>query len=207
MWQVLDCKSNQGTDTSVCITTVWERAEPGTMRLAGGTGLPNSVAADSRGYDRMIHNPDNAPEDDNLTELDPIPDARRFSDATRVMIVDDQPIFREVARALLERDGDFAVVAEASDGSDAVIMVGEVHPDVVVMDVQMSAMDGIEATRRILADNPETSIVLTSMTAESEYSRLVSEIGALAFIAKRNLNPLSLRTVLGLAPRHSPMAA
>ncbi|NQW17870.1 MAG: response regulator transcription factor [Chloroflexi bacterium] len=124
-----------------------------------------------------------------------------------IMLVDDQPVFREVARALLERDGDFDVVAEASDGIDAVSMVDSVHPDVVIMDIQMAAMSGIEATRKILAEHPGATVVLTSMTAESEYLRLVREIGALAFIAKRNLNAPSLRSVLDRGPSNEPLAA
>jgi DNA-binding NarL/FixJ family response regulator len=131
--------------------------------------------------------------------------AQRSGNMT-IMIVDDQPVFREVARALLERDGDFDVVAEAGDGADAISMVGEVHPDVVIMDIQMSAMSGIEATRKILSDHPDANVVLTSMTAESEYSRLVTEIGAVALIAKRNLNAVSLRSVLG-GPSDAPLAA
>jgi DNA-binding NarL/FixJ family response regulator len=123
-----------------------------------------------------------------------------------ILIVDDQPVFREVARALLERDGDFDVIAEADDGAGAIDLVSEVHPDVVIMDIQMSAMSGIEATRKILLEHPDANVVLTSMTAESEYTRLVTEIGALAFIAKRNLNALSLRAVLG-GPSDAPMAA
>ena len=141
----------------------------------------------------------------------PIPEAAdpesAGEDATTVMVVDDQPVFREVVRALLERDGDFSVVAEADDGGDAVSMVEDVNPDVVVMDIQMANMGGIEATRRILASNPRVSVVLISMTAETEYLRLVREIGALAFIAKRNLNALSLRSVLGMGQSPAPMAA
>ena len=128
------------------------------------------------------------------------------SDNMTILIVDDQPVFREVARALLERDGDFSVIAEASDGAGAIQMVGEVNPDVVIMDIQMSSMSGIEATRKILSIYPDANVVLTSMTAESEYTRLVTEIGALAFIAKRNLNALSLRSVLG-GSSNAPLAA
>lgn len=123
-----------------------------------------------------------------------------------ILIVDDQPVFREVARALLERDGDFDVIAEAGGGEDAINMVGEVQPDVVIMDIQMSSMSGIEATRKILSEHPDANVVLTSMTAETEYTRLVTEIGAVAFIAKRNLNAMSLRSVLG-GPSDAPLAA
>ena len=123
------------------------------------------------------------------------------------MLVHDQPVFHDVARALLVRDGDFDVIAEAADGIDAVTMVESVGPDVVIMDIQMSAMSGIEATRKILLENPIARIVLTSMTAENEYLRLVREIGALAFIGKRNLNASSLRSILSKGPSNEPLAA
>ena len=128
-------------------------------------------------------------------------------ESVSIMLVDDQPVFRDVARALLERDGDFDVIAEASDGIDAVEMIESVGPDVVIMDIQMSAMSGIEATRKILMEHPNARVVLTSMTAESEYLRLVREIGALAFIAKRNLNASSLRSILDRGPSNEPLAA
>ena len=134
-------------------------------------------------------------------------DEPKSGPSVSIMLVDDQPVFRDVARALLERDGDFDVVAEAADGVDAVTMVGSVDPDVVIMDIQMAAMSGIEATRRILLENPAARVVLTSMTAESEYLRLVREIGALAFIAKRNLNASSLRSILDKGPSNEPLAA
>ncbi|MBI4219026.1 MAG: response regulator transcription factor [Chloroflexi bacterium] len=127
--------------------------------------------------------------------------------AIRVMIVDDQPVFREVARAILESDGQFNVVAEADGGTEAVNMMPDVQPDVVIMDIQMGDISGIEATRRILGRTPDASVVLTSMTAEREYPRLVREIGALGFIAKRNLNGAALRSVLGLGPGTMPAMA
>ncbi len=128
-------------------------------------------------------------------------------ESVSIMLVGDQPVFRDVARALLERDGDFDVIAEAADGTDAVMMVDSVEPDVVIMDIQMSTMSGIEATRKILLEHPGARVVLTSMTAESEYLRLVREIGALAFIAKRNLNASSLRSILDRGPSNEPVAA
>ena len=118
-----------------------------------------------------------------------------------------QPIFREVARSLLEQDGDFDVVAEAADGTNGIEQVFSVQPDVAIMDIQMTVMSGIEATRHILAENPDANVIRTSITAETEYTRLVREIGALAFIAKRNLNALSLRSVLSKGPSNAPAAA
>ena len=77
------------------------------------------------------------------------------------------------------------------------------------MDIQMDGMSGIEAARRILGLCTEATVVLASMTAEREYPRLVREIGALGFIAKRNLNGTALRSILGLGsgPMLAAMAA
>ena len=110
-----------------------------------------------------------------------------------MLLVDDQPAFRNVARSMFEKDGAFRVVSEATDGADAVQKAGEHTPDVVVMDIRMPVMTGIEATRRILARRPETSVVLISMGAESEYPRLARQIGARAFISKRNLSTSTLQ--------------
>ena len=97
------------------------------------------------------------------------------------------------------------MIAEAAYGIDAVTMVESVEPDMVIMDIQMSAMSSIEATRKILLENPTSRVVLTSMTAKSEYLHLVREIGALAFIAKRNLNASGLRSILSKGPSNEPL--
>ena len=110
-----------------------------------------------------------------------------------MLLVDDQPAFRNLARSMFEKGGAFRVVSEAADGADAVRKAGEHTPDVVVMDIRMPVMTGIEAARRILARRPETNVVLISMGAESEYPRLARQIGARAFISKRNLSAGTLQ--------------
>ena len=110
-----------------------------------------------------------------------------------MLLVDDQPAFRNLARSMFEKGGAFRVVSEAADGADAVRKAGEHTPDVVVMDIRMPVMTGIEAARRILARRPETNVVLISMGAESEYPRLARQIGARAFISKRNLSTRTLQ--------------
>jgi len=119
---------------------------------------------------------------------------------TSVLLVDDQPAFRSVARSMFERDGAFKVISEAADGADAVRKAGEHSPDVVVMDIRMPVMTGIEAARRILARRPETNVVLISMGAESEYPRLARQIGARAFITKRSLTTSTLQGAVGSGP-------
>ena len=118
----------------------------------------------------------------------------------RVLLVDDQPLFRDVARAMLERDGRFEVVGEASDGARAVEKVGECAPDVVLMDINMPVMTGLQATRRIKARHPDQNIILTSITGETDFSDMAEKAGALAFIEKRNLSSSILSGMLGSSP-------
>ncbi len=141
---------------------------------------------------------------DNLISLFPDTAPIEPVRAIKVLLVDDQAVFRSVARSVLERDGDCSVVGEAGDGANAIEMVGRVNPDVVVIDVQMSEMDGLEATRRILARHPGANVVLTSMGSDSEYPALAREIGAKGFLPKRHLNPQTLRDIIGGGPDDEP---
>jgi two-component system response regulator DegU len=122
----------------------------------------------------------------------------------KVLLVDDQQLFRDIARNMLEDADEFQVVAEAEDGVDAVDVYPEIQPDLVLMDVQMARMNGLEATREILRDDPEARVVITSMRSEPEYERLAKDIGALGFIPKRQL---TITTLLALLHRQMPAAA
>ncbi len=113
-----------------------------------------------------------------------------------VMLVDDQAAFRRLARSLLERDEEFRVVAEASSGVEALSLMERISPDLVLMDVQMQPMDGFEVARLMLGRYSRVKIVLTSMNSDNEYARLAREIGALAFIPKKDLRTSTLRQAL-----------
>ena len=115
----------------------------------------------------------------------------------RVMIVDDDETYRRLVQAMLGREDDFQVVAEATDGKEAVELMDEASPDLVIMDVQMPSMDGLEATRLILQDHPTTRVVLVSRThRQQEYSRAAQEVGATAFVTKGDLTLSVIRQAL-----------
>ncbi len=102
----------------------------------------------------------------------------------RVLIVDDHAIVRKGIRALLSEAGGFEVVGEAEDGAAAVLRAGEIQPDVVLMDLLMPGMDGIEATRQIVSRQPKTRIlVLTSFAADSKVFPAI-KAGALGYLLK-----------------------
>ncbi|MFC4591259.1 response regulator [Sphaerisporangium corydalis] len=102
----------------------------------------------------------------------------------RVLLVDDQPWLRLGFRAVLEQEPDIEVVGEAGDGERAVAQTRALRPDVVLMDVRMPAMDGIEATRRIaMSDSPARVLVLTTFDLD-EYVFAALRAGASGFLLK-----------------------
>jgi DNA-binding NarL/FixJ family response regulator len=106
---------------------------------------------------------------------------------TTVLIVDDHPSFRASARAMLEAGG-FDVVGEAEDGVHALEAVERLHPDVVLLDVQLPDFDGFEVCSRLKANGDGPAVVLTSSRDGADYGRLVGTCGARGFIAKAELS-------------------
>jgi two-component system response regulator NreC len=102
----------------------------------------------------------------------------------RILLADDHTVVRDGLRALLERQPDMEVVAEASDGRECVRMAETHDANVVLMDVAMPVMNGIEATRRILAANPETGIVMLSMHQDESYVLRSLKAGAKGYLLK-----------------------
>ena len=87
----------------------------------------------------------------------------------RILLADDHTVMRAGLRLLLERHEDFEVVGEASDGRQAVDIATELKPAVVVMDIAMPQLNGVEAARQILSRDPETAIVMLSMHSDESY--------------------------------------
>ncbi len=104
---------------------------------------------------------------------------------TRVIIADDHPIFRAGVRERLEKvDADIEVVGEASDGQEAYELAGRLHPDVVLLDIAMPRLNGIEATRKIKAEWPEIGILILTMYDDEQYIYALIDAGAAGYLLK-----------------------
>ena len=110
------------------------------------------------------------------------PSPRKIS----TLLVDDHALIRQGVRVLLESEPDIAVVGEAADGRRAVAMVAKLRPDVVVMDIAMPMLNGIEATRQILDAAPATRVLILSAHGDEEYVERVTEIGAAGYVLKQS---------------------
>jgi DNA-binding NarL/FixJ family response regulator len=102
----------------------------------------------------------------------------------RILLADDHTVMRAGLRLLLERHENFEVVGEAADGREAVAMAAEQKPDVVVMDVAMPHLNGVEAARQILGRHPDTAIVMLSMHSDESYVLRSLKAGARAYLLK-----------------------
>jgi DNA-binding NarL/FixJ family response regulator len=102
-----------------------------------------------------------------------------------VLLADDHMMVREGFRKMLELENDFEVVGEVQDGRQAVVMVKKLHPEVVLMDIAMPLLNGLEATRQILKAVPATKILILSAHSDDAYVQTASESGAVGFLLKQ----------------------
>src|SRR6266516_501120 len=109
-----------------------------------------------------------------------------MSDPTRVILADDHTLLRKGLRALLGNESDIEVIAEAADGAEAVRACQRLKPDIVVMDLSMPVLDGLQATRQIHDLGLETRVLVLTMHNEEEYLLRVLEAGGAGYVLKQS---------------------
>jgi DNA-binding NarL/FixJ family response regulator len=117
----------------------------------------------------------------------------------RVLIVDDQEPFRMAARMVVEATDGFDVVGEAETGEDSVAMARDLLPDLVLMDVNLPGINGLDATRQILSGSDAVVVLLLSTYEEEEYAPRAAECGAAAYIPKAVFGPDRLESAWAAA--------
>ncbi len=117
----------------------------------------------------------------------------------RILVVDDHKLFREGLAALLNAAPETAVAGEAATGAEAIAQAAAVTPDVILMDIQMPDMNGIEATRRILADQPTTRVIMLTMLEDDDSLFAAMSAGARGYILKGADKAEVLQTVTAVA--------
>ena len=119
----------------------------------------------------------------------------------RVLIADDHRLFSEALEAILSTDGRVDVVGHAADGAEAVKLALALEPDVVLMDISMPVMDGLQATRQIRKQQPQASIlVLTGSDSRNDVDR-AREAGAAGYVTKDRIAAEVIEAIVEIAPR------
>ena len=119
--------------------------------------------------------------------------SEQAAERVSVMIVDDQPPFRAAARAVVDRVAGFELIAEVASGEEAVATSDQLGPQLVLMDINMGELDGIEATRLITQANPATKVILVSTYALDDLPAAARTSGAMAYVNKDELSPRVVR--------------
>jgi DNA-binding NarL/FixJ family response regulator len=128
------------------------------------------------------------------------------SQEIRILLADDHDVVRRGLTALLDGAEGFAVVGAAADGEEAVALAGEHEPDVVLMDLSMPGVDGIEATRRLMAARPDSRVVVLTSFSDRERILLALDAGAVGYLLKDAEPDELLRGIEAAARGESPLA-
>jgi DNA-binding NarL/FixJ family response regulator len=117
----------------------------------------------------------------------------------RVMIADDHPLFRDGLRAMFESEVEIELVGEAATGLEAVELAGRLLPDVALMDIQMPDLDGIEATRRVIAVSPRTRVLVVTMFEDDDTVLAAMRAGARGYVVKGMRSVDAIRAIRAVA--------
>jgi DNA-binding NarL/FixJ family response regulator len=112
-----------------------------------------------------------------------------------ILIADDNPRLRALIRRISAREPHLHVVGEAGDGAEALRLAHELQPDIVLLDIIMPQVNGLEALRRIKAARPETKVIIMTVHTEDAYRRAAEDTGADAFLLKKTLMTVLLPTI------------
>ena len=121
----------------------------------------------------------------------------------RILLADDHTVVRDGLRALLEREPDMTVVAEAADGRESLDLAESESPDVIVMDLAMPNLNGMEATRRILASKPRIGVVILSMHQDESYVLGALKAGAKGYLLKDSVRSEVVEAIRAVAEGRS----
>src|SRR6266850_2327883 len=112
-----------------------------------------------------------------------------------VLLADDHMLVREGLRKMLELERDLEVVGEAADGRQAVALVKKLRPAVVLMDIAMPLLNGLEATRQVLKNSPDTKVLILSAHSHAAFVKQVTELGAVGFLLKQTSAAVVARAI------------
>jgi DNA-binding NarL/FixJ family response regulator len=121
-----------------------------------------------------------------------------------VVIADDQRLFAEALEAILSTDGRITVVGRAADGEEAVAIVREFNPDIVLMDIAMPVLDGIAATERIRGESPDTRVIVLTGSAATEDISRARAAGAAGYVTKDQIAGDLVRAILDASSSELP---
>ncbi|MGO8796912.1 MAG: response regulator transcription factor [Candidatus Sulfotelmatobacter sp.] len=121
-----------------------------------------------------------------------------------ILIVDDNPLIRVALRASLEDKGEWHVCGEAENGKEAIDRVGQLHPDIVILDLQMPVMNGLEAGKEIARIAPDTPLLMFTMHRSPELIRLANAAGICHVISKSEGTAILITAIENIIAAHPP---
>jgi len=107
-----------------------------------------------------------------------------MAEAITILIVDDNNFMRETLKFIISRVSRYKLIGEATSGQEAINMVQQVSPDIILLDINMSPINGFEATRKILKQNPDTKIIGLSVHKQPSYAKNILQLGAKGYLTK-----------------------
>src|SRR6266498_4668611 len=118
------------------------------------------------------------------------------SDQIRIVIVDDHPLVRETWKQLLELDKRLIVIAQCSNGAEAIDAANQHAPDIILMDINMKPVNGFEATRKIVNQNPKAKIIGMSVNNQPSYARNMLQLGAKGYVTKNSTKEEMINAII-----------